>query len=45
MKTMNPLDMMNQILPEQVYNLLFPYISGSGMDLHIGFSLFLGYNI
>jgi membrane protein len=39
----NVLDMMNQILPEQVYNLLFPYISGSGMDLHIGFSLFLGY--
>ncbi len=39
----NVLEMMNEILPGQVYSLLFPYISGSGMDLHIGFSMLLGY--
>lgn len=37
------LDMMNEILPTQVYGLILPYISGDGIDIHIGFSMFLGY--
>ena len=39
----NILDMMNDILPSQVYNLIVPYISGNGADIHIGFSMLLGY--
>lgn len=37
------LSMMNDILPGQVYNLILPYVSGNGMDIHIGFSMLLGY--
>ena len=37
------LNLLNDLLPGQVYNLLFPYISGSGMDIHVGFSMLLGY--
>lgn len=39
----NVLNMMSEILPGQVYGLLFPYISGSGIDIHVGFSMLLGY--
>ena len=37
------LNMMNDILPSQVYNLIVPYVSGNGADIHIGFSMLLGY--
>ena len=37
------LSMMSDILPGQVYNLILPYVSGNGMDIHIGFSMLLGY--
>ncbi len=37
------LNLLNDLLPGQVYNLLFPYISGNGMDIHVGFSMLLGY--
>lgn len=37
------LNMMNDILPSQVYNLIAPYVSGNGADIHIGFSMLLGY--
>lgn len=39
----NILDMMNDILPSQVYNLIVPYVSGNGADIHIGFSMLIGY--
>ena len=39
----NVLNMMSEILPGQVYGLLFPYISGNGIDIHVGFSMLLGY--
>lgn len=37
------LNLLNDLLPNQVYNLIFPYISGNGMDIHVGFSMLLGY--
>ena len=35
--------LMNEVLPREVNNILVPYITGSGMDLHIGFSILIGY--
>lgn len=37
------LSLLSDVLPIEVYNLLMPYITGSGMDLHIGFSILVGY--
>lgn len=37
------LNLLNDLLPNQVYNLILPYISGNGMDIHVGFSMLLGY--
>lgn len=37
------INLMGDVLPREVNNLLIPYITGSGMDLHIGFSVILGY--
>ena len=34
---------MNDVLPSEVNNILVPYITGTGMDLHIGFSIIIGY--
>lgn len=34
---------MNSALPSEVNNILIPYMSGSGMDIHIGFSIITGY--
>ena len=34
---------MNDILPNEVTSVLVPYITGSGMDIHVGFSILLGY--
>ena len=34
-------NLMNEVLPREVNNILVPYITGSGMDLHIGFSILL----
>lgn len=39
----NVIDLMNEVLPGEVNNLLIPYIIGSGMDFHIGFSILVGY--
>ena len=36
-------NLMGDILPNEVNNILVPYISGSGMDIHVGFSIILGY--
>lgn len=36
-------NLMNKILPGEIYNLLLPYITGNGMDIHIGFSIIIGY--
>lgn len=38
-------DFMNKTLPSDVNNILMPFITGSGMDLHIGFSIILGYYV
>lgn len=37
------IDLMSEVLPTEVNNLLIPYITGSGMDFHIGFSILVGY--
>ena len=37
------INLMNDVLPNEVNNILVPYITGNGMDLHIGFSIILGY--
>ena len=37
------IDLMKGILPNEVNSLLVPYISGNGMDFHVGFSVFIGY--
>lgn len=37
------INLMNDVLPNEVNNILVPYITGNGMDLHIGFSVILGY--
>ena len=37
------INLMNDVLPTEVNNILVPYITGNGMDLHIGFSIILGY--
>jgi len=34
---------MNDILPNEVNSVLIPYITGNGMDIHVGFSILLGY--
>ena len=34
---------LSDILPSGVSSLLIPYISGSGLDIHIGFSIVTGY--
>jgi len=36
-------NMMNVSLPNEVNNLLIPFITGSGMDFNIGFSVIVGY--
>ncbi len=36
-------DLMSKVLPGDVNNILVPYITGSGMDFHIGFSIITGY--
>lgn len=36
-------NLMKDVLPNEVNNILVPYITGSGMDFHIGFSIILGY--
>lgn len=36
-------NLMNEILPSEVNELLIPYIIGSGMDIHVGFYVFIGY--
>lgn len=35
--------LMRDILPNEVNNILLPYITGNGMDFHVGFSIMLGY--
>lgn len=35
--------LMNSVLPSDVSNILIPVISGNGMDIHIGFSVIVGY--
>jgi membrane protein len=37
------INLMNDALPSEVNNILIPYIAGSGMDFHVGFSVFTGY--
>ena len=39
------IDLMNYILPAEVSKLLFPYVTGAGMDFHIGFSILIGYYV
>lgn len=36
---------MNNALPSDVNNILLPFITGSGMDLNIGFSIIIGYYV
>lgn len=36
-------ELMQKVLPTEVNNLLIPYITGNGMDIHIGFSILVGY--
>ena len=36
-------NLMSDALPSEVTKLLIPYITGSGMDFHIGFSIITGY--
>ena len=36
-------NLMKDVLPNEVNNILIPYITGSGMDFHIGFSIIVGY--
>jgi len=36
-------NLMNDILPYEVNSILIPYITGYGMDIHVGFSILLGY--
>jgi membrane protein len=38
-------NLMNDILPHEVNSVLIPYVTGNGMDIHVGFSIFLGYII
>lgn len=37
------IDLMSHVLPVEVNSLLMPYIMGTGMDIHIGFSILIGY--
>lgn len=37
--------LMNDILPHEINNILIPYVTGNGMDIHVGFSVLLGYII
>lgn len=37
------INFMNDVLPSDINNLLIPYISGNGMDIHVGFSILFGY--
>lgn len=37
------IDLMSEVLPNEVNNLLIPYVTGNGMDFHIGFSILVGY--
>jgi len=39
----NIVSIMNDALPKEVDKLLIPYITGSGMDFHVGFSVITGY--
>lgn len=36
-------NLMSDALPNEVNTLLIPYITGNGMDFHIGFSILIGY--
>ncbi len=36
-------NLMSDILPNEVNSILIPYITGNGMDIHVGFSIILGY--
>ena len=36
-------NLISDILPNEVSSILIPYITGSGMDIHVGFSILLGY--
>ena len=38
-------DFMNSALPSDVNKILLPFITGSGMDLHVGFSIIIGYYV
>ena len=38
-------NLMNDILPHEINNVLIPYVTGNGMDIHVGFSILLGYII
>ena len=37
------INLMGDILPNEVNSILIPYITGNGMDIHVGFSIILGY--
>ena len=37
------INLMSDVLPGEVNDLLIPYITGSGMDIHVGFSILVGY--
>lgn len=39
----NIVDLMSQALPNEITKILVPYITGYGMDFHIGFYVFIGY--
>lgn len=36
-------NLMGEALPNEINRILVPYITGSGMDFHIGFYVFIGY--
>lgn len=36
-------NLMGEALPNEINKILVPYITGSGMDFHIGFYIFIGY--
>ncbi len=36
-------NLMSDVLPSEVSSLLIPYVTGNGMDIHVGFSIITGY--
>ena len=36
-------NLMSDVLPNEVSSLLIPYVTGNGMDIHVGFSIITGY--